>query len=241
MYIPEVKTVLKYISLSCVAVVFSITGTAYAADLAPQPTEPLAPTEIPYSWTGFYAGVNAGYGFAGNDRVGANALGVFLGNIGTLKPNGFLGGIQAGYNYEIGNNIVLGLEADFEGAQIKDTVNGFAAGVPGRARSDVQWFGTVRPRIGYSFDRFLVYATGGLAYGQINYKLSGPAFGGSSFSENDTRVGWVAGAGLEYAITDNITTKIEYQYVSFGHHEIRGATNASPNFHSVRVGINYKF
>src|ERR1700744_4420967 len=95
-------------------------ATAYAADLSPAAPEPQAPIEVvlPFSWTGFYAGVNAGYGFGGNDRAGVHLDNVFLGDVGTLENSGFLGGVQAGYNYQTGS-FVFGLEAEFQGSAIE--------------------------------------------------------------------------------------------------------------------------
>ncbi len=226
------------ISAAAIALLLSSTA-AFSADLAPAPVEPEAPVVLPFSWTGFYAGANVGYAFGGQDRVGIRNPD-FIGDIGKLNPKGFLGGLQVGYNYQF-DNIVVGLEADFQGAQIKDSVNGSIDGTPGHARSDIKWYGTLRPRLGYAYDRFLIYATGGLAYGNIEYKLR---FDDAGFKSTDTRVGWTAGAGLEYAFTDNLSGRIEYQYVDFGSHKIHGAgltTDASPNFHAVRLGVNYKF
>ncbi|WP_448955302.1 outer membrane protein [Labrys neptuniae] len=222
------------------AIALLLTSTAaFAADLAPAPVEPAAPVILPFSWTGFYAGANVGYAFGGRDRVGIHNP-TLIGNIGTLNASGFLGGLQAGYNYQF-DNIVVGIEADFQGAQIKDTVHGVIAGTDGRARSDIKWYGTLRPRIGYAYDRFLIFATGGLAYGNIDSKLS---YGTAAFSSSDTKVGWTAGAGVEYAFTDNLSGRIEYQYVNFGSYTVRGAgisTKASPDFHAIRVGVSYKF
>ncbi|MBP0579788.1 porin family protein [Labrys sp. LIt4] len=227
--------------ISAAAIALLLTSTAaIAADLAPAPVEPVAPVVVPFSWTGFYAGANVGYAFGGRDTVGIHDP-AFLGDLGKLTAKGFLGGLQAGYNYQF-DNIVVGIETDFQGAQIKDTVHGVVAGEPGRARSDIKWYGTLRPRIGYAYDRFLIYATGGLAYGNIDYKLS---YNGASFSDSNTKVGWTAGAGLEYAFTDNLSGRVEYQYVNFGSYTVRGAgtlhSKASPDFHAVRLGVNYKF
>jgi outer membrane immunogenic protein len=217
-------------------------ATAYAADLGPATPEPIDAV-LPFSWTGFYAGVNAGYGFGGNDRAGVHLDNVFLGDVGTLENSGFLGGVQAGYNYQTGS-FVFGLEADFQGSAIEDTASRTALGITARARSNIEWFGTVRPRIGYAFDRTLVYATGGLAYGDVDY--NGWADGVKVLSDNSTRIGWVAGAGVEQAITDHFSVKLEYQFVDFDSYNITGlggrlSTKATPEFHSVRVGLNYRF
>lgn len=220
----------------------ALPGAAFAADLAPTPTEPVPPVVAPLSWAGFYAGVNAGYAFAGDDRVGVHVDGTYLGDLGTRHQSGFLAGAQVGYNYQI-DNFVLGLETDFQGAAIKDSVTGTVAGVAGRGNAKTNWYGTLRPRLGYAFDSTLVYATGGLAYGQVDYKMT---YDGVSVHDSATRVGWVVGAGIEQALTDHLSAKIEYQYVNLGSYRINNAdgslgTKPTNDFHSVRVGLNYKF
>ncbi len=124
----------------------------------------------------------------------------------------------------------------------------------GAGKSEVNWFGTVRPRIGFAWDRALFYGTGGLAFGGVDYRLSGFTPGGVNFvniKNDDTKVGWAAGAGIEYAFTDNWTVKLEYQYVNFGRDKVSAAQIGVPanvissqetiDFHSVRLGVNYKF
>lgn len=208
--------------------------TANAADvLEPIPAAPVAPMAmdpVTFDWTGIYVGGNIGYGFAGDDEVGYRD--VVQPSPGTLETDGFLGGLQAGYNYQIGS-AVIGLEADIQYAGLEDRVS--ANG--NTAKGELDWYGTVRPRLGYAFDRTLVYGTGGLAYGSYDMTTT---FGNSS----ETYVGWVVGGGVEHAFTDNLTAKVEYQYVDLGSDDVRlggTVTTPSPNFHSVRVGLNYKF
>lgn len=213
-------------------------STVYAADLATS-TPPQAPVEAApvFSWTGFYVGVNAGGGFGGNDDVGFHSFGSYLGRFGKLEGSGFLGGGQIGYNYQFDPNWVVGLEADFQGADISDSFrNGTAS-----ASSKIDWFGTVRPRIGYAYDNTLFYGTGGFAYGHVKYK---GALAGVSFDDDKTETGWTIGAGVEHAFTDHVTAKLEYQYVDFGSSKFGGDTlntKGSLDFHAVRVGLNYKF
>ncbi|PRD55195.1 outer membrane protein [Phyllobacterium myrsinacearum] len=219
-----------------------LSGNAYAADAVTDTAPPEAVFTAPaFTWTGFYAGVNAGYAFSGNDRVGFRERGNFLGSIGTLEDNGFLGGAQVGYNYQI-NNFVLGLEADFQGGDISDSISGPLGNLNFNAHSKIDWFGTVRPRLGYAFDRTMIYGTGGLAYGNVKYSISDNV--GNAASESKTRAGWVAGAGIEHAFTDHLTAKLEYQYINLGTHTVGNdfiSTDATSDFHSVRVGLNYKF
>lgn len=214
-------------------------SAVYAADLSVS-TPPQAPVETApvFSWTGFYVGLNAGGGFGGNDNVGFHSFGSYLGKFGKIEGSGFLGGGQIGYNYQVDPNWVIGLEADFQGADVKDSFRSDIAS----ASSKIDWYGTVRPRIGYSFDNTLIYGIGGLAYGHIKYK--GSLAGVGSFDDDATKAGWTVGAGVEHAFTDHITAKLEYQYVDFGSKNMGGDalwTKASPDFHAIRVGLNYKF
>ena len=218
-----------------------VSGGAHAADAIIETAPEAVLADPGFVWTGFYAGVNAGYGFGGDDRVGVRVDDNFIGNIGKIEQNGFVGGAQIGYNYQI-DNFVLGIEADFQGAGLDDNTSGEIGGVDIRAKSSIDWYGTLRPRLGYAWDRTLVYGTGGLAYGRVNYKMS--ADGDQFMNEDKTRAGWVVGAGVEHAFTDHLTAKLEYQYINFGDYTVESegiSTRASPDFHSIRIGLNYKF
>ena len=176
-------------------------GSALAADLPSRKGPPLAPVYVPpaFTWTGFYVGLNAGYGWANNNRnnnggfpfVGAVPFGgavVPFASSGSSNNGGFIGGVQAGYNYQfgIGSGFVVGAETDIDWANInRNRNNGVVFGsftlpqFPGTVftpsniatsnhNNNNQYIGTVRLRAGYAFDRILVYATGGLAYGGVN-------------------------------------------------------------------------
>ncbi len=216
---------------------FGLASMGHTADLSVE-TPPAAPIEQPvFTWTGFYVGVNGGGGFAGKDDFGLHSGDTFLGKFGKIESSGFFGGGQVGYNYQVDPNWVIGLEADFQGADIHDSVtNGGAHG-----SSKINWFGTVRPRVGYAYDNTLFYGTGGLAYGHVDSKAS---LDGVSFDDDKTRAGWVLGAGVEHAFTDHLTAKLEYQYVNLGSFTAGGDalwSKTTADFHSVRVGLNYKF
>jgi len=195
-----------------------------AADLAPQPAEPAVPVYLPFSWTGFYVGAHAGYGFGSVDSSLAAPLDSF-------DIKGFVGGVHAGYNYQM-NQWVLGVEGDFDGTSI----NGKATdGLGNINKMTVPWQGSVRGRVGYAWDRFLLYGTGGVAFADA--KLAG--------GDSKTLAGWTAGAGLEYAFTDNWSARLEYRYTDY-----QRATFSTPalgsfknrfNENQVLAGISYKF
>lgn len=144
---------------------------------------------------------------------------------------GFVGGGQVGYNYQIGS-FVLGLETDIQYADIGGDNNISSLNSDD---DDDNWFGTVRAHAGYAFDRALIYATGGLAYGKISNGFS---------NSDDTSVGWTLGAGVEYAFTDNLTAKVEGLYVNLEQDDDDLPVTAGSDeteFGVVRAGLNYKF
>ncbi|KRB19911.1 outer membrane protein [Mesorhizobium sp. Root172] len=213
-----------------------ISGQALAADaISAEPA-------TVHDWSGVYVGGQIGYGFGRTDAA------YNLPNTPTIRgsqnydTDGFLGGIQLGYNYQI-NSTVLGVEADFSGADIKGHSDEINVGGGDTYDTKVDWFGTLRARAGYAFDRTLIYGTGGLAFGSVeNQYLNGPL---SGFSEKNTKVGWTIGAGLEQAITDHWSAKFEYQYIDLRDQTIDYGANSNTTFdntfNTVRIGMNYKF
>jgi outer membrane immunogenic protein len=249
-----------------IAALFSVLAwPALAADLAVKQAPAYAPPPQIFSWTGFYLGANAGVSagtFNTSDRLGPYGLGDQF----TADSKGFSGGGQLGYNYQLpGSNVVLGVEADFQGSTLQGTYDSYQSGggAGWQDASKVNWWGTARGRIGYAFGTFLPYATGGLAYGNVgtNGSCTPAAWpfscDQSQGSVSGTHVGWTAGAGVEYAITRNLTFKAEYLYTDLGSVDFQnyfldssfGGPLASPGddmrtkttFSTVRVGMNYKF
>ncbi|MEA2922047.1 MAG: outer rane immunogenic protein [Bradyrhizobium sp.] len=207
---------MKRLVLGAVAVIAAgWTGSARAADL---PYGSRAPYTVnqplnSYSWAGPYLGGNLGYAWGKVD----NSL---------TKPSGFVGGAQAGYNWQIGS-WVLGLEGDIQATGADDTFAPWKFSNP--------WFGTVRGRAGYAFSNILFYGTGGLAFGELrgeNYFLS----------ESHTTAGWTAGVGAEFGFAPNWSAKVEYLYVDLSSSQftITGVPNGY-RFGVVRAGVNYHF
>jgi outer membrane immunogenic protein len=246
----------------------SVVTGASAADLPRKTVAPVFAQAPAFSWTGFYIGVNAGWGSADFNRSAAANRAFFPANLadgtdiaGTRKinANGFTGGAQLGYNYQIGS-FVLGLEGDFNLFSAKKSVGPeLSPGIVSySSASKVEWLATVRPRLGVAFDRFLVYATGGFAFAsvkvsdQFNYIPSGAPGIGLAATSSNTRTGYTIGAGLEYAFTNNLTVKAEYLFVDLGktsyvHGAVPGFPTSTVNMENktrlniVRAGVNYKF
>ncbi len=244
-------------------------GSASAADMAVKAR--LASIDPGYNWSGFYTGVNAGYGRgerAGDITAFSTGLGI-PGAVGAgtipsffnLRPEGALGGLQAGYNWQSGH-WVLGVEADIQAADINRSVviphAALGPFVPtlSTASTDLDWFGMARGRAGYAWNEVLLYGTGGLAYGGVSdgatvARVPPPPPGGGHGMTSSTRIGWAAGAGVEWAFRPAWSLKAEYMHVDLGSTTTRMVFPVAPvNFidyrfqHAydiVRVGINYKW
>jgi outer membrane immunogenic protein len=243
---------MKNLALAATLVV-TLSGAAHAADLARKaPPAPMIPVT---SWTGFYAGVNVGGGWSNTDvgyAAGDPVIGTLLFGGGVDLPangdrigsSGVLGGVQIGYNYQFAPAWIAGIETDFQFTSIKGSGStAYLAGVlTSTASQDIQYFGTVRARLGYlATDRLMVYATGGFAYAQLNNAATldvvpggGAFFGGVvngvphttncgfgvpntclAGSSNHLTPGWTVGGGLEYALGQNWSLKGEYLYARF--------------------------
>jgi outer membrane immunogenic protein len=190
-----------------------------------------APAMIPvYNWTGFYLGINGGYGWG---RSNWTAFGL------DADPRGGLVGGTIGYNWQgIGSPFVFGLEGDIDWSGIKGTA--ITATCPTGCETRNSWLGTGRGRLGYAFDRWMPYITGGVAFGEVQANQGG--FPG----EKDTKVGWTAGGGLEGVIAGTWTAKLEYLYVDLGKVGCGvGAcslpTDVEFRTHVMRAGLNYRF
>lgn len=203
-------------------------ASAQAADLGIRKPAPVVPIMAQYNWTGFYVGIQGGYGFSDGivHRQGGASSGSF-------DINGGLIGGTIGYNYQLSNNIVLGAEGDYAWSGIRGStgVNCAAPGCSTRINS----FGTARVRVGYAIDRFLPYLTGGLAVADI--RGAAGAFAGTHF-----RAGWTVGAGVEAAIWNNVTLKAEYLYADFGRYNyVATPISTNAKAHILRAGLNYRF
>lgn len=225
-----------------IAVASIVVGTvsAQAADIASRSNSPSyykAPVDRTFDWTGFYLGINGGYGF-GRSSWSDPAAGADSGRFNT--SGGLVGG-QIGYNWQTGP-VVLGIESDIDWMNVKG--NSAAAGGVcaadggGSCQTQQSWLGTTRVRAGYAFDRWLPYVTGGVAYGNIQ------AVQPTGTSSN-TNVGWTAGAGVEYGITRNWSAKLEYLHIDLGTATFMGAASGTSTLavpvtnELVRAGINY--
>ncbi len=231
--------------------------TAMAADLGLRKSLPPEAAAAPstWTWTGAYAGVNAGAGFgrvtdqdAGSDSEG-------------IKTGGALAGLQVGYNQQVGS-FVFGLEADYAMAGVKGHISQTASGslqgfsVTGNetVKSKLESFGTIRARAGVALNSALLFATGGFAYGRNMITDSGsatvtsptgPVSGALMFSDSQWMSGWVLGGGVEYAFSRNISSKLEYLHADLGKATFFKGTltelKLANKVNILRAGVNYRF
>lgn len=228
------------------AIAIALCVPALAADLAPTPVEPVSPV-LPYSWTGFYAGVHAGYGWGSEED-----------NLSVPVPlpadsfdvNGAIGGVHAGYNQQY-DSFVFGVEGDVDLSGLRGSIHtvGAEGAVVGSLSLRNTWQASLRARVGYAFDRLLIYGTGGIAFGdaKVTGVVNSPA-GVFTGSETNTLVGWTVGLGAEYAFDDHWSARLEVRYTDFGKSNYRlSGTGGSLRFKSgfdetvALAGVSYKF
>jgi outer membrane immunogenic protein len=175
------------------------------------------------------------------------------------RTGGAVVGGQVGYNYQLPNNIVVGIESDAQWTNVAESEHEIATSTTPTLRftdlrAGLDWFGTTRLRLGYAFGRFLPYITGGVSYGEVGASAAQVVIGtaGTVFgSASATHAGWTAGAGAEYAVTDNISFKAEYLFVQLGGVSgseigfappvIGSSKTGSFGTNVVRAGLNWRF
>lgn len=208
-------------------------GNAWAADV-------IAPAT--YDWSGIYFGVHAGYGF-GDVSFDTSLTGESV----DADPEGFVGGAQAGYNYQTGN-LVFGPEVSFSFADIDG--GDFDSAVPGITfGGSIEWFAVAGGRLGFAADRVLIYLHGGYAIGEVGTEGNNPGLG-DAFSDSETHDGYAVGVGAEYAATDNVLVGLKYTFVDLGSEDHSGTTNLAipytnsdvdAEIHAVAATLNVKF
>ena len=246
---------MKRLLLSGVAVA-ALAGTlpAHAADLArPAPAykAPVAPPVMLYNWTGFYIGGHVGGLWSSKDwtEVPPFAVPGFPATAST-DPDGFLGGVQAGFNWQTGP-WVWGVEVQWSWADADGCGRIFVAGGPtgDDACSKINWVGSVAGRLGYAWDRLLLYVKGGVAFADEEHVIRNAGVDVTT-KPGDTRTGWMVGVGLEYGFLPNWSAKIEYNFMDFGGETHDFAFVPPPGgvsfdidqqVHVVKFGINYRF
>ena len=230
------------------AAALMLASSAQAADLA-RPVYKAPPAPPPaWTWTGFYVGGTLG-GVVGHNSIANDPASSFpwltSGSV-SVNGSGVIGGLEAGYNWQI-SQLVLGIEGDVSWSSLKaSTTTATPSSIPDTFSSRLNALGTIRGRLGWAFDRALVYGTGGVAFADLKDQLTDAAIPFTA-STGSSETGWTAGGGIEYALTDHWTAKAEYLHVGFSQ---RNVTVGPPSGYVFdyrdkldigRVGINYKF
>jgi outer membrane immunogenic protein len=227
---------MKKFLLGTVALVALGAAPAVAADLAARPyakAPAYAPVAPIYNWTGFYIGGHIGGAFAGDNSIGTGV---------TASNNGkFLGGVQAGYDWQFAPSWVLGIEGQY--SWLSGTNQSVAFTVPGTAGTYVysdnqRGLASVTGRLGYTWGPALLYVKGGYAYADYTSSLT---LGGAGVSVSSSKDGYTVGGGLEYLFAQNWSGKIEYQYYDFGNVTLAPGFTAKNDEHVVKAGLNYRF
>src|SRR5262245_12688310 len=254
-----------------------VLAPAHGADMPIAKARVAAPVAV-WNWTGFYVGGHVGGGWGDADlalvpgpgwAAAANATTPqWLIDNGSprLSSSGVLGGVQAGFNVQ-NANWVWGVEADISATNIKASRNTGVLIPPAittlanrsfNERDELNWLATFRGRLGYATQQWLLYITGGAAVGERSFSQiiqvePPPGFNNNRGSTRTTRVGWTAGAGVEYLLARNWSIKGEYLYVDLGRVNVLSDSDTFPGFgltvntssrltlHTARVGLNYKF
>ena len=231
---------LRIVALALLGAAFA--APACAADMAAAPSYyPPAPQPLAvYNWTGIYGGGNIGGGIL-SDTFAPLPPSTFAST--EISPGGLIGGVQAGVNYEF-TPWVIGAEVAWTAS---DITGSRSAGASGVLQSNPQWIGTVTGRIGYAADTLLIYVKGGGAEMHVDYNESGTP-GSQSITTN--RTGFTVGAGLEYALTENLSAKLEYDFYGFGTKNYPafsvattslGPASVESELNALTVGLNYRF
>jgi len=257
----SVATVIAAASLSAVFV-----NLAAAADIPSAPAPYRAPVAVPvptFSWTGFYIGAHGGGGWA-TDKVTDVTTGPaefpapFV--YSTNKPSGFLAGGYAGFNYQLSQWLVVGLDGDGSWTNISgdSTDPSLAvAGVNANTTTKINWLATASGRVGVAVDKWLFFAKGGGAFAEFETNtavVNGAGVTTSNITSSDTRIGWLAGAGIEWAFAPNWLVKAEYNYIDFSTDNYNATNtvvgtgvatvfsrNADTILHVGKAGVAYKF
>lgn len=238
----ESEKMRKFVLMS--SLVLFTASMAKAADVAPVDV---------YDWTGMYVGVNAGYAWGETEATDQLASNGFpwntLGDNFTADVDGFAGGAQAGYNFQA-NSMVFGIEADIGYLDLNGTGTSSLSSDT-HVTSDGGYYGTVRGRLGYAADRVLVYGTGGLIFGDLgSYVYDDVPVGSLTTEDAGTQLGWTAGGGVEWAMSQDISLRLQYLYYDLGKERVGGLCcgggvtqyfDVENTGSIVTAGVNFRF
>ncbi|MGX5842803.1 outer membrane protein [Mesorhizobium sp. ArgA1] len=220
---------MRGLAITSAGFLIALAAPAFAADPMAVPM-----TEPGFDWTGYYAGLQAGYGWGQSDITGTEGAPF------SSTPDidgGFVGGHVAGlWQFD---QAVLGAEAELNYSSIDGTA---VSGLGSTFGADIKWFGSVNAKAGFAMDRLLVYGVGGVAFAGIETSQ----VAGASFASTRTNVGWTVGAGVDYALTDKFIVGAQYRYYDFGseHYDVPAPftdRDQDVKLNAVGINLSYKF
>lgn len=222
---------MRRLTLASACFLVTAASPVLAADVTAGPSM----TSPGFDWTGYYAGLQAGYGWGQADINGTSGPPF---STSSDPAGGFVGGYVGGL-WQF-NQAVLGAEAELNYASIGGSSS---LGGGNSFGSDVRWFGSVDAKAGFAMDRVLIYGVGGLAFAGIETSQQA---GSTAFSETRSKAGWTVGAGIDYALTDQFVVGAQYRYYDFGSEHFDGTNgfsdrDQSTNLNTVRLNLSYKF
>ena len=252
------KLILSTVALSALAL------PALAADLPSRTMAPMLSAPPALTWTGLYVGAIAGYGWSSSALNGASTDGgdgTVIDNNYNLRSTGLVGGLQGGYDWQLGNNLVVGVAGDFTFGGLKKNVcaeDGILSGAGSCASPDasttylstkIDWLSSIRGRAGYAFNNLLVYGTGGVAMAGVKATYTNNNGLGDNDHASQNLVGWALGGGIEYKLLQNVSVGVEYLHMDFGTNTFAFTNPGVSSFSAkvrttadqVRASVNYRF
>jgi outer membrane immunogenic protein len=249
-----------------VAAAAAVAAPAFAADIAVPPAAAPAPAYRPalYNWTGFYLGGHIGGGLLEDTFTDTTTVTETSGTATTVNPFGLIGGLQGGFNYEF-TPWVIGVEGTWTPSYISGTATTTATaltptlgtGIDVGSTSAPRWYATLAARFGYADDDVLFYGKAGAAVMRVDYtqEIINNGISNSTETLGEHRVGFVIGAGIEYGITENLSAKVEYDFLDFGTQSYSFGNLSKPDgtalgavpvsiestTHMFTAGLNYRF
>lgn len=227
----------------------ALAGSAFAADLPARAPYYKAPVAVPplFSWTGCYVGGSVGGGFGQTKATDDNGFVSSTGSRASTNTSGFVGGGQVGCNYQF-SNLVVGAEGQLLAGDVQGSNGLSALGTPETLNSKTDWLTSATGRLGYAWDRWLLYAKGGAAWAHDKYEWNALPY--ADLNDTETRFGWTVGGGIEWAFWNNWSVRLEYDFYDFGTKTYSFADSVSGlgtpidvknTISTVTLGVNYRF
>lgn len=232
------------VAATALSALLAFVGSASAADVATEPA---------YDWSGFYLGAHAGYGWGDAEWTNTESNSTFtdyaVGTSDSHNMEGFLGGLQAGFNWQV-SSLVLGGELSISGSDIDGNSTSTVGAADDEIETNISWLTLATVRVGFAIDNLLPYVKAGYAGGKVDMDLEDITGASGSWDSDEWHDGYIVGAGLEYGMTSNISLGLEYNFIDLGsqNHSATGSTGDVDAFdvevddiHAITARLNWRF